>query len=393
MIRFGVGIAVADIQFASAQGGPASANADLVIAYGAGDSVTLAPGAFSELREIQFDDGSVLTHAQIVALLGAQAPSGDGTLQGTDSANTLVGGAGNDRLVGRGGDDVLIGGAGRDMLIGGLGTNTYVFDAGSGIDVVGPSTNLWSLQYAPPFDPMNPAANERGLLQFTDVSLAQLTATLDGADLVIRQPSGAAVRMLDYSYSPTHAAWRIVDAAGTQVSLGDWVGSQPPSQPATLADRRQAFIADQIDQLTTMSQRPLGSAGTFEAGVPNYKASSFPVAVDQAWQWVGPGRTLLLDSYLDVQNIDKVTTAYFTQPVYANVSTTNPAVPESFLSVESLGNQSLPPGAVPVYGPVARRGKGPAAARFWSAGGCRRRTPVPPLRNGSWAGTPSRSSR
>ena len=44
-------------------------------------------------------------------------------LEGTDQANTLVGGPGNDRLVGFAGDDILSGGAGADVLHGGEGVD------------------------------------------------------------------------------------------------------------------------------------------------------------------------------------------------------------------------------------------------------------------------------
>jgi serralysin len=46
------------------------------------------------------------------------------TLTGTDSRNTLLGGAGDDKLYGKGGNDILGGGAGRDYLSGGTGMDT-----------------------------------------------------------------------------------------------------------------------------------------------------------------------------------------------------------------------------------------------------------------------------
>ncbi|WP_427500878.1 calcium-binding protein [Methylomonas sp. MED-D] len=46
----------------------------------------------------------------------------------------LDGGAGDDTLYGNGGDDTLIGGAGNDTLYGGKGFDTYLINAGEGID-------------------------------------------------------------------------------------------------------------------------------------------------------------------------------------------------------------------------------------------------------------------
>ena len=59
--------------------------------------------------------------------------------------NTLAGGAGQDSLTGVGGDDflqggngddTLTGGSGNDTLTGGLNSDTFVFDVGSGLDII-----------------------------------------------------------------------------------------------------------------------------------------------------------------------------------------------------------------------------------------------------------------
>lgn len=360
VIRFGAGIASSSIHFTSAQGGPASNNADLVISYSTVDAITLAPGALNELSEIQFDDGTVLMRAQIVAMLSAQAPAGDGTIQGTDASGTLLGGAGNDSIRGGRGDDLLIGGAGRDTLFGGLGTNTYTFGADSGIDAIEPGANLWQTESS------QSSINEHGILQFTDASLSELTVVLDGSDLVIRQPSGAVVRVIDYSYAPSNAEWQVVDSGGAQMSLGDWLDRQQPTEPASLADRRQQFIDMQLNELNTTSQRPMVGYG-FEDGVPTYSGSSVPVAVNQVEKHVSPGAALELESYLDVWNVDKVATSYYNQPVVSSFTTTTPARPASYLPIESFGNQSqqLPTGAVPVYGPGGGGVNGQQIVGYW----------------------------
>ena len=62
--------------------------------------------------------------------------TGNDTLNGGDGNDILIGGAGNDTLNGGSGNDVLDGGAGNDLLMGGGGYDTYLFGAGSGQDIV-----------------------------------------------------------------------------------------------------------------------------------------------------------------------------------------------------------------------------------------------------------------
>lgn len=65
--------------------------------------------------------------------LWGDAPESDLAVQyhGNDY---LDGGTGNDTIYGNGGDDTLIGGAGNDTMYGGKGFDTYIINAGDGID-------------------------------------------------------------------------------------------------------------------------------------------------------------------------------------------------------------------------------------------------------------------
>ena len=58
------------------------------------------------------------------------------TLYGGDDADFLFGEAGGDKLFGDAGNDILTGGAGNDTLTGGDGYDIFVFESGSGRDVV-----------------------------------------------------------------------------------------------------------------------------------------------------------------------------------------------------------------------------------------------------------------
>jgi Ca2+-binding RTX toxin-like protein len=62
--------------------------------------------------------------------------SGHDMLNGMRGDDKLSGGSGNDKLSGGKGDDHLKGGAGEDKLTGGSGQDIFVFEKGSGRDVV-----------------------------------------------------------------------------------------------------------------------------------------------------------------------------------------------------------------------------------------------------------------
>ena len=62
--------------------------------------------------------------------------TGDDLAYGRAGNDQLVGGAGNDRLYGEGGADKLTGGLGNDILFGGLGNDTYVLAVRDGVDQI-----------------------------------------------------------------------------------------------------------------------------------------------------------------------------------------------------------------------------------------------------------------
>lgn len=97
---------------------------------------------------------------------------GDDTLDGGYNNDSLVGGEGDDLLLGGRNDDTLAGGEGDDSLTGGHGDDLFVFDAGTGFDIV------------TDFDPGN------DLIQLNGFSIADFDDLLDaavddGADVVI----------------------------------------------------------------------------------------------------------------------------------------------------------------------------------------------------------------
>ena len=94
-----------------------------------------APARPSDQDPVEFADGSVLTHADLLTL-SATGSAADETITGTSGADVLNGQGGRDTITGLAGDDVLTGGLDADQLSGGLGADTYVFRAGDGQDVI-----------------------------------------------------------------------------------------------------------------------------------------------------------------------------------------------------------------------------------------------------------------
>jgi Ca2+-binding RTX toxin-like protein len=86
------------------------------------------PLAGSPIATYAFEDGSLLTHAQLLAR--------GFDIRGTDSADYLVGTVLTDRIDAGAGDDWLIGDRGDDRLNGGEGSDRYQFNTGFGNDLL-----------------------------------------------------------------------------------------------------------------------------------------------------------------------------------------------------------------------------------------------------------------
>jgi len=115
-IRFGAGIAAADIVMSRAGAG-------LVLAIaGTDDSITVGNWSYGEyyrIEQVVFADGTVWDAA---------------ALAGMYAALPLLGTEGDDYLDGDEGGNILDGGAGNDTLSGGWGSDTYFFELGDGQD-------------------------------------------------------------------------------------------------------------------------------------------------------------------------------------------------------------------------------------------------------------------
>ena len=91
------------------------------------DLVRIKDGFLGAVSSYQFDNGTTLTHAQLMAQLSGPVnltgTAGDNAIAGSNYADMLWGGEGNDALLGQGGNDLLVGGAGDDALTGGDGAD------------------------------------------------------------------------------------------------------------------------------------------------------------------------------------------------------------------------------------------------------------------------------
>ncbi|HEX8665517.1 MAG TPA: calcium-binding protein [Beijerinckiaceae bacterium] len=125
-VRFGAGIAVADVQFRRD-----GASKDLLVTLASGDTLRVqgqydiietgpfGTQAFHQIERFAWADGTVKTWAVLQREIIAAAKT-----------------AGDDLIVGTHFDDTIDGGAGADRLEGENGADTYVFGLGYGADVV-----------------------------------------------------------------------------------------------------------------------------------------------------------------------------------------------------------------------------------------------------------------
>lgn len=117
------------------------------------------------------------------SLLGG---NGNDTLIGGNGSDALFGGAGADDLAGGPGADTLVGGSGNDTLKGNSGGDLFIFESGSGADVI---------------SGFHAGADEIDVLDFSalGISFASLDIQQQGADTLITTPGGDSVLLSDVS--------------------------------------------------------------------------------------------------------------------------------------------------------------------------------------------------
>ena len=110
------------------------------------DTLTVKDGVWAAMNNstytvdrveyFDYADGTRLSLSQIMELAWVRGTNAGETLAGVAWGETLDGGSGADTLNAAGGNDTLIGGGDNDWLVGGSGDDTFLFNLGSGDDVI-----------------------------------------------------------------------------------------------------------------------------------------------------------------------------------------------------------------------------------------------------------------
>ena len=175
-VVFGAGISASSI---TVNQGDDGSGAYLVIGYGAGDQLAVEDGFTGGIQFYRFQDGTVLTPAELARRLGRT------------QYVPIPGGAGDDTLASTGLLEVMNGGEGND---------TYAFGSASGLDVVVEGGGADMLR----FD----ASVQSGQVSYARAS---------NGDLVIRLASGAELRVEGHYLSTARRVETIEFADGTTI--------------------------------------------------------------------------------------------------------------------------------------------------------------------------------
>ena len=185
---FGPGISQADLRVIDA-----GSNALLLLIGNDGDGVLLRSvlsASRYQIETIEFDDGSILTHSDLVDLSKAGSEFDD-VIVGDGSDNTLLGNGGNDDISGEAGADTIIGGTGNDYASGGIGGDTYVFNAGDGQDLIDDAGDAG----ASPVDVLQINGHDLADIRFSRTGAG-------GADLTIRFANSSDVIVIKDGFDP-----------------------------------------------------------------------------------------------------------------------------------------------------------------------------------------------
>ena len=145
--------------------------------------------AYWGIEKIEFADGSSWDLSAINANAWIRGTTGNDTLNGFSTDDTLFGDLGNDTLNGGSGNDVLIGGGGNDTLNGGSGNDTFVFHPGFGADTI---------------IAFGDSGSHQDLIEisssiFADFAAVQAASAQVGADVVITKSPADTITLKNYN--------------------------------------------------------------------------------------------------------------------------------------------------------------------------------------------------
>ncbi|MBF0626633.1 MAG: DUF4347 domain-containing protein [Magnetococcales bacterium] len=187
-----------------------------------------------------------------------QGGSGSDTLDGGNGDDLLTGGAGNDTLTGSYGNDTLTGGAGSDTLTGGYGNDLYLFEVGSGVDVVDNGSSS--------------SSGESNILRFgSGIAWSNLSFNAIGNDLVIGYSGTDTVRLLNWNTS-SYARNVQVQISGVSRTIDDIRSGATPS--VTLALSGPSSITEGNSGTQSATYTATLSAATTSAVTMNFATSA-----------------------------------------------------------------------------------------------------------------------
>ncbi|MDB5814738.1 MAG: hypothetical protein JWN23_1855 [Rhodocyclales bacterium] len=223
-VVFGPGVHAEDL---SASMYNADGHTYLSIAYGTGDSLLIEDAGTGGIAEYQFDDGTVLTHAQLIHALGPQSITGSDdadVLWGTDSGDSISGAQGDDAIYGGAGDDVLAGGEGVDTLEGGDGSDTLSGGAGDDLLRGGAGNDGYQLSDAMGHDVIEDV--DGGTLMLSGAwTTGRVTSSRVGDDLLLQTGATESALTITGYYTGT-ASWQVQSLGQAAVSVDDWLAAQ-----------------------------------------------------------------------------------------------------------------------------------------------------------------------
>jgi Ca2+-binding RTX toxin-like protein len=271
VVRFGAGIAAADLRFLRRPDGA------LEVEIGAsGDRLTL-PDWYDRPRtsvsRFELADGTVIVAAELLALDVApqDGTAGNDVLRGTEFA---------DRLRGGDGDDLLDGGRGDDHLAGGAGDDRYALGRSSGMDrvedtgrnAVQLSQGLWLSELERERDGDDLLLRIRGA---RDTGLRIEGFYSDASDWRILTDDGAAHPILDVA----EASWWGSAADPTAAAKADYLAERHADLSAWMAD--EGYVRLDAD---TYRIQPVGA--TLESSSWETRQSTVDYASGTIYEWV-----------------------------------------------------------------------------------------------------------
>lgn len=204
------------------------------------------------------------------------ALSGNDSVNGGDGNDSLWGDEGDDALQGEAGNDLLAGGSGSDFLDGGVGDDQYFYARGDGADVLVDSAGADSIL-------------------FSGLALEDVTAAVQGSDLLLNVAEGGSVRLRDWVANSDRIEAISFDDGATQVWLADMVRNRAPA----LQDDVASGLEDGPDLISgnvlSNDSDPDGDAlRLINAGVYEMGHGTLTVAQDGAFQFrIAQGSTAL----------------------------------------------------------------------------------------------------